>query len=101
MRKNTDQKNSEYGHFSRSIKTKTIDLNKAHGHNTISIRMLRICNESICKPLGIIFRSCSQNGKFPSEWKKANVAPAFKKKQQTRTKELSVHFFTACFKQNI
>ena len=61
MRQNTDQKNSEYGHFSRSIKTKTIDPNKAHGHNTISIRMLRICNESICKPLGIIFSLISQN----------------------------------------
>ena len=38
----------------------------------ISIRMLKICDESICKPLGIIFRSCLENGKFPSEWKKNN-----------------------------
>ena len=53
--------------------------NKAHGHDMISIRMLKICDESICKPLGIIFRSCLENGKFPSEWKKANVFPVFKK----------------------
>ena len=46
-----------------------------------SIGMLKICDESICKPLGIIFRSCLQNGKFPSEWKKANVVPVFKKKE--------------------
>ena len=45
----------------------------------ISIRMLKICDESICKALGIIFRSCLENGKFPSEWKKANVVPVFKK----------------------
>ena len=46
-----------------------------------SIGMFKICDESICKPLGIIFRSCLQNGKFPSEWKKANVVPVFKKKE--------------------
>ena len=46
-----------------------------------SIGMLKIWDESICKPLGIIFRSCLQNGKFPSEWKKANVVPVFKKKE--------------------
>ena len=74
---------------------------KAHGHDMTSIRMLKICDESICKPQGIIFRLCLQNGKFPSEWQKANVVLVFKKKQQTRSKELSPHFFTAYFKQNI
>ena len=52
----------------------------AHGHNMISIRILKICDESICKPLGITFRSCLQNGKFSSEWKKTNVNPVYKKK---------------------
>ena len=27
----------------------------------------------------LIFRSCLENGKFPTEWKKANVVPAHKK----------------------
>ena len=27
----------------------------------------------------LIFRSCLKNGKFPTEWKKANVVPAHKK----------------------
>ena len=62
--------------------------------------MLKVCDESICKPLETIFRSFLQNGKFPSEWKKANVVPGFKK-QQELGKGLSPHFFTACFKQNI
>ena len=60
--------------------------NKAHGHDMISIRMLKICDESICKPLGIIFRSCLENGKFPSEWKKANVVPVFKKNNKQELK---------------
>ena len=66
--------------FSTNDILKTIinlNPNKAHGYD---IRMLKICDESICKPLRIIFRSCLENGKFPSEWKKANVVPGFKKK---------------------
>ena len=41
--------------------------------------MLKICDESICKPLGIIFRLSLENEKFPTEWKKANAVPVFKK----------------------
>ena len=32
-----------------------------------------MCGNSIYKPLQLIFRSCIDNGEFPSEWKKANV----------------------------
>ena len=60
---------------------RNLNSNKAHGHNMISVQMLKICDESICKPIVVIFRSCLENGKFPSEWKKANVFPVFKKKQ--------------------
>ena len=65
--------------------------------------MFKICDKSISKPLAIISWSYLQNGKFASEWKKANVASVFKKKkkkQETST-ELLPHFFIACFKQNI
>ena len=41
--------------------------------------MLKICGLSIYKPLEIIFRTCLDHGKFPEEWKKANVVPVFKK----------------------
>ena len=58
---------------------KNLDPNKAHGHDMISIRMIKICDASICKPLELIFRSCLENGKFPTEWKKVNVVPAHKK----------------------
>ena len=40
------------------------------------------CDESVSKPLGIIFWSCSENGKLLSEWKKTNVVPVFKKKKK-------------------
>ena len=54
------------------------DSNKAHGHDMISIRMLKLCGEAICTPLNIIFKTCLNTGKFPSEWKKGNV-PIHKK----------------------
>ena len=37
---------------------KTLDVNKTHGHNEMSIRMLKLCDESIVKPLSIIFKNC-------------------------------------------
>ena len=58
---------------------KNLDPNKAHGHDLISIRMIRLCGISIYKPLAIIFQNCLRSGKFPSEWKKSNVIPTFKK----------------------
>ena len=35
-----------------------LDPKKAHGHDQISIRMLKICGKTICKPLECIFREC-------------------------------------------
>ena len=56
-----------------------LDPNKAHGHDNISIRMLKICGSSIYKPLEMIFKQCIETGVFPSEWKKANIVPIHKK----------------------
>ena len=54
---------------------RNLDPNKAHGHDMISIRVVKICDDSICKPLKLVFQSCLESGTFPSEWKKANVVP--------------------------
>ena len=48
----------------------SLDPNKAHGHDMMSIRMLKICGNSINKPLGLIFRACLEHGIFPQNWKK-------------------------------
>ena len=37
--------------------------NKAHGHDEISIRMLKICGSFVCRPLQIIYKSCLERGK--------------------------------------
>ena len=44
-----------------------------------SIRMLKMCRESIHKPLEYLFRASLNDERFPSEWKKANVVPIHKK----------------------
>ena len=45
----------------------------------ISICMQKISDKSICKPLELISQSCIKHGKFPNEWKIANVAPIHEK----------------------
>ena len=56
-----------------------LDPNKAHGHGMVSIRMIKLCENSICKPISVVFNDCLNEGKFPHEWKKANVVPVHKK----------------------
>ena len=67
-------------HFSGSDIAKIIshlDPNKAH--DMLSIQMIKLSGNSICKPLSIIFNDCINEGKFPHEWKKANVVSVHKK----------------------
>ena len=65
---------------------KNLDPTKSHGHDMLSVRMLKLCGESIYKPLNLIFKSCLKNGQFPSEWKKANVVAVFKKRDKQLVK---------------
>ena len=58
---------------------RSLDVNKSHGSDKISVRMLKICDSSIIKPLTIIFNSSLKSGVFPSAWKKANIIPIHKK----------------------
>ena len=59
--------------------TRFLNYNKAHGYDDISIRLLKICDSSIVKPLLIIFKNCLQTGTFPNNWKKSNAVPIHKK----------------------
>ena len=44
-----------------------LDPNKPHGHDTISIRMLKVCGDSIWKPLDIILKNSTKEGIVPDE----------------------------------
>ena len=49
---------------------KSLNVNKAHGHDGISIRLLQIYRAEVVKPLPLIFKNCIQYGIFPDLWKK-------------------------------
>ena len=38
--------------------TKALKVNKAYGHDKISIRMLKLCESAITEPLYLIFKNC-------------------------------------------
>ena len=65
---------------------RSFDLNKSHGHDNISIRMIKLCDKEICKPLHMIFVSCMEEGIFSLLWKMANVVPAHKKNDKRSIK---------------
>ena len=57
----------------------SLDANKAHGSDGISIRMQKLSSPPIIKPLSIIFQNCMISGIFPDDWKKGNNVPVHKK----------------------
>ena len=65
---------------------KSLDSSKSHGFDNISIKMIKICSESVTIPLKIIFEESLKKGIFPEIWKKANVVPIHKKEDKTLIK---------------
>ena len=58
---------------------RNLDSNKAHGHDMITIRMLKLCGDPVLPPLEFIFKSCLGSRTFSSKWKKENVVPVQKR----------------------
>ena len=77
----------------------SLNPNEAHGHDKISICMLKICRNTICKPLELIFKQALTTGVFPSEWKKGNIVPCYKKGDKQNIKNYRpVSLFPICRK---
>ena len=60
----------------------------------LSIQMIKLCGNSICKPLSIIFNDCLNEDKFPDKWKKANVVPIHKKGNKQSLKIISQSLYS-------
>ena len=76
-----------------------LNSGKTHGHDNISIRMLKICGSAIFESLAIIFKQYIDTGIFPSEWKKGSIAPIHKKgDKQTLKNYRPVSLFPICGK---
>ena len=52
---------------------------KAAGPDGIPTKVLKSCAAQLTKPLTIFFKRSLQLGKQPSEWKRPNITPIFKK----------------------
>ena len=69
---------------------KHLDSSKSNS----SIKMIKICGESITVPLKMIFEQSLKEKKLPEVWKKANIVPVHKKEDKNLIKTIaqSVYF---------
>ena len=58
---------------------RALDIHKAHSHDDISIRMIKICGKSILKPLIILLQNLTKSSHYPDIWKKSNIIPVQRK----------------------
>ena len=61
---------------------RSINPIKSSGCDSISPRMLKICDSSIVKAIRFIFETCLETGIFPGKWKMSNMCPIHKKKSE-------------------
>ena len=72
---------------------KSLNVNKDHGHDDISIRMIKLCGQSIVKPLSIIFKNCINNSMFPDICKKSNIISVHKKSDKQIIDNIDLFLF--------
>ena len=61
---------------------RALNTNKAHGHDEISARMIKNCDEALVKPLSLIYKNCIDTGIFPDIWKKSNIVPVYERRDK-------------------
>ena len=52
---------------------------KAYGHDDISVRIMKMWDKPLLKPLPLIFRGYIDTGVYPDIWKKSDIVPVHKK----------------------
>ena len=57
---------------------RALDVNKVHGHDNISVRIIKICTNSVSHPLTLIFQNSMAAGTFATQWKRTNIVPIHK-----------------------
>ena len=65
---------------------RALNIHKAHGHDDISIRMIKICDKSLLKPLILLFQNSAKLSYFPDIWKRSNIIPVHKKNDKQLVK---------------
>ena len=58
---------------------RALDVNEGHGHDNISIQMIKLCDKSIIPELSLIYKNYINSEIFPNIWKKSKVVTVHKK----------------------
>ena len=66
--------------------TRSLNIHKAHGYDDISIRMIKICDKSLLKPLIILFKNSTKPSHYSDIWKRSNIIPVHKKNDKQLVK---------------
>ena len=61
---------------------RNLNIDKAHGHDNISIPMLKICDSLLVEPLSLIYTNCINSGVILHIWKRSHIIPTYKKKDK-------------------
>ena len=59
-----------------------LNLEKAHGWDNISIRMIQLYWKAVVEPLRILFLPFLEECVYPDDWEKSNVVPIDKKESK-------------------
>ena len=63
---------------------RALNINKVYGHDDISIRMIKICERSLLKPLIVLSRKSIKSFCYRNNWRKSNIIP-FQKNKTKKT----------------
>ena len=56
-----------------------LDVNKVHGHDNISVRMIKVCTKSVAHRLNMILQNSMAPGTVSTQWKRVNIVPIHEK----------------------
>ena len=69
---------------------KNLNVNKAHECYQLSIRIIKVCGNSISLPSNLIFKSTINEGVLPKGWEKSNVVPIRKNNKKIPLRTISL-----------